>query len=154
MKQTLAIVIGLAGMAAIAADVPGYVYWSSGSLKSYEKKLAPKIDANKVASQPLGNWGNHLAMIAHREGDGEAELHAKVVDFFLPQGGEATLIVGGTIVEPRDTGPGEVRGKAILGGTKQKIVAGDVIRIPQNTPHQVLVEQGKQFTYFVIKVNQ
>jgi hypothetical protein len=153
MRQA-AIVLGLFATLAIAAEVPGFVFWSSADLKAYGKKLAPKIDANKVASQQLGKYGNNLAMIAHREGDGEAELHEKVVDYFIPQEGAATLVVGGTIVAPRNTGPGEVRGKSITGGIRQKLGVGDVVHIPHNTPHQLLVETGKKFTYFVIKVDQ
>ncbi len=154
MKQIVPIFFGLIASAVIAADVPGYVYFSSAELKSYEKKLAPKMDEGKVASTTLGKWGNHLSMIAHREADGQAELHAKVVNFFVAQSGEATLVVGGTIVEPRTTAPGEVRGKSIKGGVRQKLAPGDSVHIPHNTPHQLLVEKGKQFTYFVIKVDQ
>jgi mannose-6-phosphate isomerase-like protein (cupin superfamily) len=152
--REFAILIGLFATAVIAADVPGYVYWSSAELKSYEKKLGPKMDAKKVASVTIGKWGNHNAMVAHREGDGEAELHEKVIDFFIPQSGVATLVTGGTIVEPRTTAPGEVRGKTINGGVRQKLGPGDAVHIPHNTPHQLLVEKGKQFTYFVVKVDQ
>jgi mannose-6-phosphate isomerase-like protein (cupin superfamily) len=154
MKQIVPIFFGLLASAVIAADVPGYVYWSSAELKSYEKKLAPKMDAGKSASTTLGKWGNNLAMVAHREADGQAEVHEKVVDFFIAESGEATLVVGGTVVEPRATAPGEVRGKTIKGGARQKLVTGDAVRIPHNTPHQLLVEKGKQFTYFVVKVDQ
>ena len=35
-----------------------------------------------------------------------------------------------------------------------KLAAGDAVHIPANTPHQLLVENGKQFTYFVIKVQK
>jgi quercetin dioxygenase-like cupin family protein len=41
-----------------------------------------------------------------------------------------------------------------VGGTSHKLAAGDVVHIPANTPHQLLVEPGTQFTYFVVKVNQ
>ena len=66
-----------------AADPTGFVQWSAKDLKSYEQKLKPKINAQKVAIEQLGTWGNHNAMIGHREGDGEAELHETVADFFV-----------------------------------------------------------------------
>ena len=59
--------------AALAADPAGFVVWKSAELKGMEKKLAPKIDAQKVATQQLENYGNHSTMVAHREGDGQAE---------------------------------------------------------------------------------
>jgi mannose-6-phosphate isomerase-like protein (cupin superfamily) len=137
-----------------AADPAGYVQWSAKDLKGYEQKLKPKMDAQKFAGQQLGTWGNHNAMIGHREGDGLAELHETVADFFVVQSGEATLVVGGTVVEPKTTAPREVRGPKISGGERHKLAAGDAVHIPANTPHQLLVENGKQFTYFIVKVEK
>jgi uncharacterized RmlC-like cupin family protein len=34
-----------------------------------------------------------------------------------------------------------------------KLGVGDVVHIPVKVPHQLLVEPGKQFTYFVVKVD-
>jgi mannose-6-phosphate isomerase-like protein (cupin superfamily) len=136
----------------IASDPPGFEQWTSSELKGFEKKLAPKINALKVATQDLSKFGNHWTMIAHREGDGEAEVHEKVVDFFVVQTGEATLVVGGSMVGGRSMGAGEIRAPSIKDGVQKKLVPGDVVHIPANTPHQLLVQKGKQFTYFVIKV--
>ncbi|HXI44657.1 MAG TPA: hypothetical protein VNH83_32025, partial [Bryobacteraceae bacterium] len=93
-----------------AADPAGFAQWKGAELRSYEKKLAPKIDAKKIASQPLGSYGNHTLSVIHREGSGEAELHETQGDIFLVESGEATLIVGGTVVDPKTTAPHEVRG--------------------------------------------
>lgn len=138
----------------LAAEPAGFVYWSGNVLKGYEQQLRPKINAGKVASQPLGDWGNHTAQVAHREGDGEAEVHETMADFFVVQSGEATLVVGGKVAGGRITAPNEVRGPKIEGGERRKLVAGDVVHIPVKAPHQLLVENGKQFTYFVIKVKE
>ena len=40
--------------------------------------------------------------------------------------GEATLIVGGTVVGAHTTGPGETRGTAITGGEKKMLVWNDI----------------------------
>jgi mannose-6-phosphate isomerase-like protein (cupin superfamily) len=66
--------------------------------------------------------------------------------------GSAALLTGGTIVSPRTESPGEIRGTGIEGGVKRAVGAGDIIHIPANTPHQLLVEKGKPFAYFVVKV--
>lgn len=139
-------------LVAFAADPAGFVIWKSGELKGMEKKLAPKMDANKVATQQLGTYASHSAMIAHREGNGQAELHSKVADVFVVESGEGTLVVGGKIPDGKTTAPNEVRGPSIDGGEKHPIAAGDVVHIPANIPHQLLVDGGKQITYFVVKV--
>lgn len=77
-------------------------------------------------------------------------MHETVADIFLAEGGEATLVVGGKIAGSREAEKGELRGKAITGGTRVKLTPGDLVHIPRNTPHQLLVP--KNFTYLVIKV--
>src|SRR5690242_831977 len=136
-----------------AADPAGFVQWSSKDLKAYEQKLKPKIDAQKFAGQQLGAWGNHSAMIGHREGDGAAELHETVADFFVVQSGEATLVVGGTVVEPKTTAPREVRGPSIKDGVSKQLGPGDIVHVAAKTPHQVKIPAGKQFTYAIVKVD-
>jgi mannose-6-phosphate isomerase-like protein (cupin superfamily) len=136
-----------------AADPAGFGQWKGAELKSFEKKLAPKIDAHKIASQPLGSYGNHTLSIIHREGSGEAELHESQADLFVVQSGEATLVVGGSVVEPRTTAPNEVRGPSIKDGERKRLGPGDVVHIPAKTAHQLMVDSGKQITYVIAKVN-
>ena len=137
----------------LAAEPAGFVVWSGTDLKAYGRKLAPKMNAGKLATDQLASFGNHLTMIAHREGDGEAELHEGQVDFFVVQGGEATLVVGGEVVGGRTTAPGEIRGPSISGGARRALAVGDIVHIPAKTPHQLLLAPGKEFTYFVVKVD-
>ncbi len=149
MKKLLTL-LALAPM--FAADPAGFVVWKAGDLKGYEKKLAPQMNDKKVATEQLVNFGNHSTMIAHREGDGEAEIHDKMADLFVVQSGEATLIVGGSVPGGKVTAPGETRGPSITGGERKKLGPGDVVHIPATVPHQMLVAPGKQVTYFVMKV--
>src|SRR3954452_21737197 len=82
---------------ALAADPAGFTIWKSADLKGMEKTLAPKMDAQKVATQQLGKYDTHTTMVAHREASGQAELHVKVADVFVIESGEGTVVVGGKI---------------------------------------------------------
>lgn len=137
-----------------AADPAGFRHWKSADLKGYEKTLGSKVDPkSKSSSERFGNFGaNATAMVSHREGNGDAEVHELVADFFVVQSGEATLVYGGQLARPRQTAANELRAPAIDGGQRTKISAGDIVTIPANTPHQLLVDNGKQITYVVIKV--
>jgi len=137
-----------------AGDPAGFFVWKSGELKGFSKSLAPKIDAKKVATQQLAAFGNYSFMVAHREGPGEAEYHATQADIFFVQTGEATLVYGGNLVDGKTTAPNEMRAPSISGGMEKKIAAGDVVTIPAKLPHQVKLDAGKEFTYFVVKVTQ
>lgn len=137
----------------LAAGDSGIVQYKGSDLTGYEKKLAPKMNDKKVATEQLAKWGNHLMMVAHREASGEAELHKKQVDIFIVETGEGTLVVGGTVVSGKETAPNEIRGASIQGGKRMKLAPGDVVHIPANTPHQTLVDSGKQITYAVVKID-
>jgi mannose-6-phosphate isomerase-like protein (cupin superfamily) len=135
-----------------AAGPSGVDVWKASDMKAKEKELAAKMSDKKVASETLASYGTHLTMLAHREGDGEVEVHDKMADVLVIQSGEATVIVGGTVVGAHTTAPGETRGTSITGGEKKMLAAGDVIHIPAKVPHQMMV--SKKVTYFVVKAEE
>jgi len=69
------------------------------------------------------------------------------------QSGQATMVIGGQLKEAKNTGPGEIRGVSIEGGRELKLSPGDVLNIPPQTPHQVIVGPGGQITYLTVKVD-
>ena len=152
MKQIVVIWFAMAGVV-MAAEPAGYVRWPGADLKALSKKLGPKMNAQKLATQQLAKFGNHSLMAVHREADGEAEVHETQVDIFIVQGGEAGLVIGGQVAGGKTTAPGEIRGPSIKGGQNTRLGPGDVVHIPAKTAHQVLVEPGKQFTYLIVKVD-
>ena len=155
MKLKLAVTALLcAGFALNAADPPGFHAWTSAELKGFSKSLAPKINAQKVATQQLTAFGNYSFMVAHREGSGEGEYHETQADIFVVESGGGTLVYGGNLVDAKTTAPHEMRSASISGGTEKKIGPGDVVTIPAKTAHQVKVDPGKEITYFVVKVTQ
>ncbi|MGA9981400.1 MAG: hypothetical protein WBQ08_22460 [Candidatus Sulfotelmatobacter sp.] len=75
------------------------------------------------------------------------------MDVWIVQDGEATLIVGGTVVQPKMVKLHEIRGTSIEGGETKQLKAGDIVHIPVKVPHQLKIAPGKTFTYLVIKVD-
>jgi mannose-6-phosphate isomerase-like protein (cupin superfamily) len=144
----------LYGAAPEGTSVEGFEHWTPAALSDLAKTLSVKAatDPHHAALQKLPEFSHEYFLLAHREGDGQAEWHETEVDVFVVQSGAATLIVGGTMVKAETTAPHEKRGPSIEGGTRQKLAPGDVVRIPAGVPHQVLLEPGQQFTYMVIKI--
>ncbi len=154
MKMLSVVVLLLASATWLrAADPDGFGLWKGDAVKNSGKELASQIDDQKFAWQPLGTYQNHLMGISHREGDGSAELHETQVDILIVESGEASLVVGGTMVEPKTVKPHEVRGKSIEGGEIKQLTPGDVVHIPAKVPHQLKIASGKTFTYLVVKVD-
>ena len=153
MKKMALFVMMMLPLPLMAAAPPEVSIWTAADLKARSGKLAQKLNEQKGAFEQLASFGNHLTMLAHREGDGSAEIHETQVDFFFVQSGTATLVYGGELPGAKTTAPGELRGPAVKGGERRTLGPGDVVHIPAKVPHQLLVPAGKEFTYFVIKVD-
>lgn len=152
MKQFCLLFSILLGSSALATDLTGFAVYPSSDLKSYQAKLAPKMNDEKMAGAKLDNFGNHYTMITYREASGQAEIHEHLADLFVVQDGEATLVIGGEAVDAKTVSPGELRGSSIRGGERRKLGPGDIVHIPPGMPHQLLLDPGKHFTYFVMKI--
>jgi mannose-6-phosphate isomerase-like protein (cupin superfamily) len=127
-------------------------HYSKGDLEGMEKTLEQKTDATGLATETLKKYSSDYTMLAFRSQSGKAELHEKFADFYFVVAGDATLVSGGHIANPATTAPGEVRGDSVQDGTSTKLEAGDLVHIPANLPHQILVAKGTSFRYFIIKV--
>lgn len=141
---------------AVAPDeaVPaGFQQWNAASFEELHKTLAPKAaaDAHHVSTQKIADYPNEAIVEVFRVGDGAPELHETEVDIFFVQSGSGVLVVGGTLAGADTIAPHELRNGTISGGARRKISAGDVVRIPAKTPHQVLLDGAKEITYIVVK---
>jgi mannose-6-phosphate isomerase-like protein (cupin superfamily) len=130
-------------------------HWSTAELMERAKQLEAKAAlSDGSASETLERYPHHYTMLAFRQSSGGGELHQNFADIFYILDGRATVVTGGTLVDEKTTGPGEIRGKSVEGGTRQDVKAGDVIHIPAGMPHQTLVAPGNSVTYFVVKVEE
>jgi mannose-6-phosphate isomerase-like protein (cupin superfamily) len=148
MKLLPLVVLSLAATA-FAADPEGFAMYKASDIQARLK--ATKLDENKAGADRVATWGNHGLLLVRREGDGAAETHDKQVDVVTVVSGEGTLVVGGTMVGAKTTGPGEIRGKSITGGVRKPMAQGDVFHIPAGVPHQMLVP--KSLMIQVVKVD-
>ena len=151
MKKTILVFVPV--FMAIAALPAGYDHWTAEQLRTREEVLHKTLK-NGLASETLGHWGNHLILKTRREASsGQAESHEKQADLIVVQSGQATIIIGGKIVNAKTTATNEIRGASIEGGERQALKAGDIVHVPVKTPHQVLLDAGQTLDYVVLKVD-
>ena len=132
----------------------GFQQWTGASLKDLDQTLKTEADASShhMSVRRLADFPQDTFMLSRRQADGVVEWHENQADVFFVESGSATLLVGGTMVGGEVTEPHEKRNGTIQGGIKRKLSAGDVVRIPPQVPHQLLLDGSPEFTYFVIKV--
>ncbi len=135
-------------LAAILAAGPVEI-WTGSELKTSAKGLAGESDAKAIAGKTMG-----AASLWRRAKSGEAELHKTKTDLLVVEEGTAKLVFGGSIRGAHTTQPNEIRGTAIEGGESRVLGPGDIVRIPPNTPHQFILENGQSIAYFALKLTR
>jgi quercetin dioxygenase-like cupin family protein len=99
---------------------------------------------------------NYYVEYASRSDTGNVpEVHTHWTHYIQVLGGEATLVYGGTVTNAKETGPGQIRGDAIVGGTSMTVRTGDFLQIPAGMPHQFTATgPGVKFHYVVFNTKQ
>jgi mannose-6-phosphate isomerase-like protein (cupin superfamily) len=134
------------------ADLPGFKLYRAAELAAKDKELAPQ-DAKDNLTFVVLDKSPETALI-RRAGTGDAEQHDNLGDILVIRFGEATLVIGGKLDQPRSVGPGEYRAASIVGGEKRTIGPGDIIHIPAKMPHHVLITRGQTVSYVIVKVKE
>jgi glc operon protein GlcG len=94
---------------------------------------------------------NYMVHASRREGAGMAEVHTRDTDIIYVLEGSAQFVTGGTVVDGKNIAVDEIRGASIRDGERRRIAKGDVIIVPNGTPHWFQEVQGP-LTYYVVKV--
>lgn len=154
--RLMLLLVALCATPAWAQSNSEIVYWPASTLSGYSPTLKERQTAKQTmsASEILSDLGNHKFEILRRDGSGAGELHQNWTDIFVVQGGEATILYGGSIENAKDTGNGEIRGPRHIGGKSQRVAAGDVLVMPPGVAHQTIVEPGKLFFVLIVKVQR
>lgn len=116
--------------------------------------LIQQAKAQGSSGAKLADYGSHAIQISVRSKSGGAEIHAHFDDVFYVTQGRATLVTGGSILNPKNRADGEVAGTGIENGQSRVITKGDIVNIPAGTPHQVKVAPGDVYAAIVIKVKE
>lgn len=143
----------VAGTVAAQAPPPSQML-DAASLKAKAAALLPQAQSapSGIASDVLLKRPESSIQIAVRVKSGQGEWHRDDADILIGVEGSAQIVTGGEIVNGKETGPGEIRGDGVRGGTTQPFRAGDFIRIEPKVAHQVLLAPGTTFRYMAVKV--
>jgi uncharacterized protein GlcG (DUF336 family)/mannose-6-phosphate isomerase-like protein (cupin superfamily) len=94
---------------------------------------------------------NYMVHTSRRDKPGLAEIHTLDTDIIYVMEGTATFVTGGTAVDAKEIAANEIRGSRIEGGVTRQLSKGEVIIVPNNTPHWFKEVNG-EFLYYTIKV--
>jgi len=93
-----------------------------------------------------------VAVQAVQRGPGAVEYHEHTSHIYFIVDGEATFVVGGTMIDPKRTAPDQLRSPTADGGTVYHLTKGDVITIPAKTPHWFKKVPTKTVAYYAVNI--
>lgn len=128
--------------------------FSAAQIKALLATLGAQFATNGSPGTTLADYGSHKLQLSVRTASGGAEIHAHFDDVMIVQQGSATLITGGTVLDPMTNPDGETHGISIQGGQSRAISTGDVVTVNAGVPHQILVPAGTTYSALVIKVRE
>jgi mannose-6-phosphate isomerase-like protein (cupin superfamily) len=139
--RAIAITLALAGMAGVVcAQQP-----AAGQAQTYASAadvaaLLAKAKAGRKQNQPL--VAERILALApynlnleYRTAVGPAAVHEREAELFYVLDGSGTLVTGGKLVNEKRTNAENLQGTGIEGGKTQAVAKGDVLIVPENTPH-------------------
>lgn len=149
--------IGVSGASSAQQDeelaIAGAGRLTAGAVTAGEVTYLPaeRVAAAFTKGMPLVEVDEYKVHASRREAAGQVEVHTRDTDIIHVLTGTATLVTGGALAGGRETAPEEIRGASIDGGETRTLQPGDVVIVPNGTPHWFKEVPGP-LTYYVVKV--
>jgi mannose-6-phosphate isomerase-like protein (cupin superfamily) len=124
------------------ADIPALI----AKAKADRKGDAPAVFEPILALAP------YEASLEYRPLVAPAALHEKDAEIMYVLEGTGTIVTGGKLVGEKRSNAANLNGTSIADGKSQTVVKGDVLIIPENTPHQVLPGGGAPIVVMTLHV--
>lgn len=141
-------------VAAPAQNTTKAEVFSAAEVRQQMSELTPQATRQGSSGSVLGDYGSHSIRLSVRGSTGGAEVHARFDDVMLVMGGKATLVTGGTVINPQTGVDGETKGTGIRDGVSRPIAQGDIVHVPAGIPHQLIIPKGTVFSALVVKVRE
>ena len=153
MKNKLLTALALTALVLPAAaqtqnPKPGEVmYVTPAQVTKFTAKVVDGVSTHFMVKKDT--YGQELV---YRTASGVPEVHRDWADHFVVIEGAATLVLGGKVVDEKETGPGEKRGTSITGGKEYALTPGTNITVPPGVPHWTVLKPGAHFRAVVFKL--
>jgi mannose-6-phosphate isomerase-like protein (cupin superfamily) len=151
MKNVGVLVFGAFLALPVAAQNAAKVVFVPARQIEADIRKAPVNDMGESEINLIERTPDHAGILLRRTAPGKAEVHETETDVWYVIDGGGTFVTGGSVIDAKPEGPGQIRGLGITGGDERTIAKGDFIRIPAGVPHWVKKINGEEIIYIVVK---
>ena len=116
------------------------------------RQSAAQAPSAPSVSRPLITAAPDALNLEYRTGKAPAAVHTGQAELIVVLDGAGTITTGGTLVDVVTGANGNISGKDITGGTPQHLVKGDMLLVPQGTPHMMVPDAAAPFVLATLHV--
>jgi mannose-6-phosphate isomerase-like protein (cupin superfamily) len=124
------------------ADIPALI----------AKAKADRKDDAPIVFEPILALAPYAVTLEYRSLAAPASLHEKDAEIMYVLEGAGTVVTGGKLVGEKRSNPANLSGTSIADGKSQMVAKGDVLIVPEGTPHQVLPSGGAPIVLMTMHV--
>ena len=132
---------------------PASVFMSDKDIMALvDKAKADRKGDAPVTAEPILLLAPYRAQLEYRPGNAPAALHEHDAELMVVLQGTGNIVTEGKLVDEERLNANNLRGSSISGGVSHQVVKGDMILIPNNTPHQVIPSGGAPIVLMTMHV--
>jgi len=117
-----------------------------------DKAKADRKGDAPVTAEPILLLAPYRAQLEYRPGNAPAALHEHDAELMVVLQGTGDIVTEGKLVDEKRVNANNLTGSSIAGGVSHPVVKGDMILIPNNTPHQVIPSGGAPIVLMTMHV--
>lgn len=137
-----------------ANPIAGFITRSAGNIEVTADRLEKELGDKAMVFDTIGNHDGHSMYLVLRGKTGTSEIHLTESDYYIGVRGTANFVIGGSLVDAQSLPRKQIRGTAIKGGANHAIGPGDIVHVPVNTPHHLIIDPEHPYMYLLIKLDE
>jgi mannose-6-phosphate isomerase-like protein (cupin superfamily) len=116
------------------------------------RQSAAQAPSGPSVSRPIITAAPDALNLEYRTGKAPASVHTGQAELIIVLDGAGTVTTGGTLVDAVPGTNGNISGKDVTGGVPQHLVKGDMLLVPQGTPHVMVPDAAGPFVLATLHV--
>ena len=102
--------------------------------------------------EPIIGLAPYRAQLEYRAGTAPAAVHETDAELMYVLEGSGNIVTGGKLINEKRNNEHNLGGSGIEGGQAHNVVKGDVLLVPEKTPHQVIPGGGAPIVLMTMHV--